>query len=145
MTGNDTAGPAPTGASRSTALSDLVLAAQKAGLSYGQMAEASKGAGRPEGMSKAWFQRLATNAVATAPGPDELAAVARALRKPLRIIQQAAASQWLAWEPIELSGYDDDMRHIIIVAAGMDPRERRRVRAMLDAATQIDHEDLTTS
>jgi hypothetical protein len=121
----------------------MVLAAQRAGMSYAKMAEASVGPNGEQGMSKAWFHRLATGSIATAPKPAELEAAARALGKPDRLIKEAAAAQWLGWESVELSGYDDDMRHIIVVAASMDPRERRRLRAMLEAADHADREDLS--
>lgn len=140
MTGTDTNTP---GRPRRARLSDMVSAAQWAGMSYAKMAEASGGPAGEPGMSKAWFHRLATDQVATAPKPEELEAVARALGKPLRLVQEAAASQWLAWESLELSGYDDDMRHIIVVAASMSPRERRRLRVMLEAGDQADREDLS--
>jgi hypothetical protein len=112
-------------------------------MSYAKMSEASAGPNGERGMSKAWFHRLATGGLTTAPKPDELEAVARALGKPVRLVIEAAASQWLGWESVELSGYDDDLRHIIVVAASMAPRERRRLRVMLEAADQADREDLS--
>nr|BEK68789.1 hypothetical protein KPHV_60160 [Kitasatospora purpeofusca] len=121
-------------------LSDMVAAAQRAGTSYGKMATDSVGRDGERGMSKAFFQRLATGGVLTAPKPEELEAIARGIRKPVRLVKEAAASQWLAWESVELSGYDDDMRHIIIRTAAMDPYERRRWRAMLDAAVEADRD-----
>lgn len=121
-------------------LSDMVLAANLAGMSYARMAAESVGPAGEKGMSKPWFARLAAGGVMSAPTPEELAAVARAIDKPLRIVKEAAASQWLGWEALELSGYDDDMRHIIIHAAGLDPQARRRLRAMLDAADQVDRD-----
>jgi hypothetical protein len=127
-------------AARPGRLSDMVLAAQRTGLSYAQMATRSVGPSGEKGMSKPWFQRLAVGGVLTAPKPEELEAVARGIGRPVRVIKEAAASQWLDWESYELSGYDDDMRHIIIHAAGMAPQERRRLRAMLDAADQVDRD-----
>jgi hypothetical protein len=125
---------------RAGRLSDMVLAANVAGMSYAQMAARSIGPNGEKGMSKPWFARLATGGVMSAPTPEELEAVARAVGRPLRIIKEAAAHQFLEWESYELSGYDDDMRHIIIHAAGMDPQGRRRLRAMLDAADQVDRD-----
>ncbi|WP_143676917.1 hypothetical protein [Kitasatospora sp. GP30] len=109
------------------------------------MAKRSIGPSGEKGMSKPWFQRLATGGVLTAPKPEELQAVARALRAPVRVVQEAAASQWLEWESVELSGYDDDMRHIIVLAAGMEPRERRRLRVMLEAVEQEERESKASS
>lgn len=119
-------------------LSAMVLEANRRGLSYMDMAKRSVGPEGQKGMSKPWFQKLATGKVVTAPSADELAAVARGIGALDRIVREAAAVQWLGWESVELSGYDDDMRHIIVRAASMDPRERRRLRAMLDAADEVD-------
>ncbi|MGW4810494.1 hypothetical protein ACWEPB_02465 [Kitasatospora cineracea] len=132
-------------AGRSGRLSDMVLEANRSGLSYGDMAARSVGPAGQRGMSKPWFQKLATGKVASAPSGAELEAVARAIGKPERLVKEAAASQWLGWESVELSGYDDDMRHIIVRAASMEPRERRRLRAMLDAAEAVDREESSTS
>lgn len=132
-------------AARSGRLSDMVLEANRSGLSYGDMAIRSVGPAGQRGMSKPWFQKLATGKVASSPSGEELEAVARAIGKPERLVKEAAASQWLGWESVELSGYDDDMRHIIVRAASMEPRERRRLRAMLDAAEAVDREESSTS
>lgn len=136
---------ATSGPTRPGKLTDMVLAAQRAGASYAKMARDSAGPNGERGMSKAWFQRLATGGLLTAPKPEELEAVARGIDKPIRLVKEAAASQWLEWESVELSGYDDDMRHIIIRAAAMPPIERRRLRAMLDAADQVDRESAANS
>jgi hypothetical protein len=143
VTGIDT--EATSGPIRPGKLTDMVLAAQRSGASYAKMARDSIGRAGERGMSKAWFQRLATGGLLTAPKPEELEAVARGIGKPIRLVKEAAASQWLEWESVELSGYDDDMRHIIIRAAAMEPRERRRLRAMLDAADQVDREGAANS
>lgn len=129
--------PVPT---RHGRLSAMVLEANRRGLSYMDMQVKSLGANGEKGMSKPWFQKLAQGMVLTAPRPAELEAVARAIGKPLRLVKEAAASQWLEWESLELSGYDEDLRHIIVRAAAMGPRERHRLRAMLDAAVQADEE-----
>jgi hypothetical protein len=129
---------AKSGPSRPGKLSDMVLAAQQRGVSYSQMASRSVGSAGEKGMSRAWFQRLAVGGLLTAPKPEELEAVARGIGAPLRLVKEAAAHQWLEFESFELSGYDDDMRHIIVRAAAMDPRERRRLRVMLDAAEEVD-------
>lgn len=126
-------------------LSDMVAAAQRAGTSYGKMAINSIGPNGERGVSKAYLQRLATGGVLTAPKPEELEAVARGIRKPILLVKEAAASQWLEWESVELSGYDEDMRHIIIRAAAMQPRDRRRLRAMLDAAEDAERESPAAS
>jgi hypothetical protein len=126
-------------------LSDMVAAVQRAGSSYARMAADSIGPAGERGMSKAFFQRLAVGGVLTAPKPEELEAIARGIRKPIRLVKEAAASQWLEWESVELSGYDDDMRHIIIRAAAMAPRDRRRLRVMLDAVEDAERESPAAS
>lgn len=126
-------------------LSDMVAAVQRAGTSYARMAADSVGPAGERGMSKAYFQRLATGGVLTAPKPEELEAIARGIKKPIRLVKEAAASQWLEWESVELSGYDDDMRHIIIRAAAMAPRDRRRLRVMLDAVEEAERESPAAS
>ncbi|MFE5582495.1 hypothetical protein [Kitasatospora sp. NPDC056531] len=126
-------------------LSDMVAAAQRAGTSYARMAADSVGPAGERGMSKAFFQRLATGGVLTAPKPEDLEAIARGIKKPIRLVKEAAASQWLEWESVELSGYDDDMRHIIVRAAAMAPRDRRRLRVMLDAAEEAERESPAAS
>lgn len=119
-------------------LSDMVLRAQQAGLSYQRMADRSVGSDGEPGMSKPYFQRLATGGVANAPQADELAAIARGIGEPLRLVQEAAAKQWLGFEATEVAGYDADTRRILVHVEGMDPLERKRLRAMLDAAQEVE-------
>ncbi|MGW3428031.1 hypothetical protein ACWDHW_08740 [Streptomyces melanosporofaciens] len=119
-------------------LSRLIRDANYMGLSYQEMADRSETAGYP--VSKPWLQKLATNAVNTAPTPERLEGIAAALRKPVAVIQRAAAIQFLNYQATELSGYDDDVRVIVAHLAGMDPRERKRWRRMLEAADQVDDE-----
>jgi len=135
---------APRVEGRNGPLSDMVCDANRAGLSYMDMQKRSVGPAGERGMSKPWFQKLATGKVASAPSAEELEAVARAIGRPDRIVKEAAARQWLGWESVELSGYDDDMRHIIVRAAAMEPRERKRLRAMLDAVDKVDREESAT-
>ncbi|MFD8088736.1 hypothetical protein [Streptomyces malaysiensis] len=119
-------------------LSRLVRDANYNGPSYQEMADRSEAAGHP--VSKPYFQKLATNAITTAPTPDRLRGIAAALRKPVAVIQRAAAIQFLDYQATELSGYDDDVRVIVAHLAGMDPRERKRWRRMLEAADRADEE-----
>lgn len=93
-----------------------------------------------ETLNKDFWWKMAKGLIPKAPAIAELQAMARSLRSPLRIVQEAAARQYLEWEALELSGYDDDMRHIIVRAAAMTPRERRRLRAVLEAADRADDE-----
>jgi hypothetical protein len=89
-------------------------------------------------MSKPYFQRLAVGGVSKAPNGEELEAIARGIGKPARLVKQAAASQWFGLEVQELSGYDDDVRHIVVRVADMEPQERRKWRAMIEAATDVE-------
>lgn len=93
-----------------------------------------------EVLNKDFWWKMSRGLIPKAPAATELRYMATALRKPLRYIQEAAAQQYLEWEAQELSGYDDDMRHIIVRAAAMTPRDRRRLRAMLEAADAADEE-----
>ncbi|WP_158717846.1 hypothetical protein [Streptomyces sp. NRRL F-2664] len=108
------------------------------GISYQEMSDRAEAAGHQ--LSKPYFQKLATNAVTTAPSPDRLRAIAAGLRRPLAVIQRAAAVQFLDYEATELSGYDDDVRVIVAHLAGMGAGEKRRWRAMIEAAEQADRD-----
>lgn len=108
------------------------------GVSYQEMADRAAAAGYP--VSKPYFQKLATYAVTTAPTPDRLQGIAAALRRPVAVIQRAAAIQYLDYRATELSGYDDDVRVIVAHLAGMEQGEKRRWRAMIEAAEQVQDE-----
>ncbi|HCA85502.1 MAG TPA: hypothetical protein DEQ61_08415 [Streptomyces sp.] len=105
------------------------------GVSYQEMADRSAADGHP--VSKPYFQKLATNAVSSAPSPDRLYGIAAGLRKPVPVVQRAAAVQYLDYQATELSGYDDDVRVIVAHLAGMRAGEKRRWRAMIEAAEQV--------
>ncbi|MER6778404.1 MULTISPECIES: hypothetical protein [unclassified Streptomyces] len=108
------------------------------GVSYQEMADRAEAAGIS--LSKPYFQKMATNAVTTAPTPDRLRAIAAGLRKPLAVVQRAAAIQYLDYQATELSGYDDDVRVIVAHLAGMGTTEKKRWRAMMEAAEQADRD-----
>ena len=118
------------------ALSRLVRDLNDAGTSYQRMADRAIDPETGETLSKPYFKKLATNAVTSAPTPSRLRAIAAGLRKPLTVVQRAAAIQYLDYRATELSGYDDDVRVIVAHLAGMDPAERRRWLAMMEAAEQ---------
>lgn len=115
------------------ALSQLVRSVNDdgRGVSYQEMADRAAAEGTP--LSKPYFQKMATNAVTSAPTPDRLRALAAALRTPLAVVQRAAAIQYLDYEATELAGYDDDIRVIVAHLAGMGKSERRRWQAMIEA------------
>lgn len=106
------------------------------GVSYQEMADRAEAAGAP--VSKPYFQKMATNAVTTAPSPDRLRGIAAGLQKPVQVVQRAAAVQYLEYQATELSGYDDDVRVIVAHLAGMGPTEKKRWRAMMEAAERSD-------
>ncbi|MDG9701729.1 hypothetical protein [Streptomyces sp. DH37] len=120
-------------------LSRLVREVNDAGVSFQQMADRAAAAG--EKGSKPYFQKLATNAVATAPSPDLLRGIAAGLRKPLTVVQRAAAVQFLDYQATELSGYDDDVRVIVAHLAGMEKIERKRWLAMIEASERAAREE----
>ncbi|MEU4502598.1 hypothetical protein [Streptomyces sp. NPDC024089] len=101
------------------------------GVSYQQMADRAEAAGFP--VSKPYFQKLATNSVASAPTPERLQGIAAGLEKPLPVVQRAAAVQYLDYRATELSGYDEDVRVIVAHLAGMEKGEIRRWKAMIEA------------
>lgn len=119
-------------------LSRLVREVNDDGVSYQKMADRSAALGHP--ISKPYLQKLATLGVATAPDPDQLQGIAAATGRPLSVVQRAAAIQYLDYRATELSGYDDDVRIIVAHLAGMDPRDRRRWRLMMEADEQAKSE-----
>lgn len=62
--------------------------------------------------------------------------MAVAMRRPVGVIQAAASKEYFDFEPAHLSGYDDDMRRIVIQAGAMDPEGRRKVRAWLESLAE---------
>lgn len=117
-------------------LSRLVREVNDAGVSFGQMAERAAAVG--EKGSKPYFQKLATNSVATAPSEDLLRGIAAGLRKPLPVVQRAAAIQFLNYRATELAGYDEETRIIVAHLAGMEKSERRRWLAMIEASERVE-------
>ncbi|MBB1252876.1 hypothetical protein H3146_05780 [Streptomyces sp. OF3] len=124
------------GHTRTTAaLTALVRGVNAAGTSFQAMADRAKAAGLP--LSKPYFQKLATGAVTTSPTEPRLRAIAAGTGRPLRVVQEAAALQYLGYEASGLAGYDEDTRVIVAHLAGMTPAARRRWRVMIEAADQI--------
>lgn len=119
-------------------LSRLVREVNDEGVSFQQMSDRAAAEGRE--LSKPYFQKLATNSVTTAPTPARLQAIAAGLRKPLAVVQRAAAIQYLDYQATELAGYDDDVRIIVAHLAGMKPKAKKRWRAMIEAAEQAEDE-----
>lgn len=123
------------------ALSRLILAALDEGLSYSQLAERGVDPKSEAGLSKQYLQKLARTPPASPPSPAQLRAIAVALRKSERRVKEAAAEQWLEYEALELSGYDEDVRIIVGHLAGKSKAEIRQWRAMMEAAEQAKRDD----
>ncbi|MET7795754.1 hypothetical protein [Streptomyces decoyicus] len=121
-------------------LSRLVRDANDDGASYQQLADRSADPETGKPISKPYLQKLATNAITTAPSAAQLRSIAAALRKPLPVVQRAAAIQFLDYKATELSGYDDDVRVIVAHLAGMKPAAKRRWRAMIEAVENVEDE-----
>lgn len=123
------------------ALSRLILAALDEGLSYSQLADRGVDPKTQTGLSKQYLQKLAKTPPASPPSPAQLRAIAVALRKSERRVKEAAAEQWLEYEALELSGYDEDVRIIVGHLAGKSKAEIRQWRAMMEAADQAKREE----
>lgn len=121
-------------------LSRLIREANDAGMSYQQMATKAVDPETGEQVSKAYLQKLATNVITVAPSANRLKAIAVALGRPVSVIQRAAAIQFLDYRATELSGYDDDVRLIVAHLAGMPPAEKRKWRAMMEAADRAERD-----
>ncbi|MER8042738.1 hypothetical protein [Streptomyces sp. NPDC094032] len=119
-------------------LSRMVREANDSGASYQDMADRAAGAGHS--ISKPYMQKIATNNVASSPSEDRLEAIAAAIGKPIALVKRAAAIQWLGYDATELSGYDDDVRIIVAHLAGMEPKDRKKWLAMIEAAEKADTE-----
>lgn len=118
------------------ALSKLVRDVQATGVSFQGMAD--RAARRGYSISKPYFQKIAAGNVTTAPTQERLPAIAAGLGLPVRIVQRAAAIQYLNYQATELAGYDDDTRIIVAHLAGKSPADRRRWRAMIEAEDSVE-------
>lgn len=136
-----TAAATKNGAAESTlgALSQLIQEANDSGITYQEMADRGVDpAGRK--LPKQWYQKLVKTPPVNAPSPDQMQAIAAAIRQPYRRVQAATARQWLQFEATELSGYDEDVRIIVAHLAGQSPADKRRWRRMIEADEQARRE-----
>jgi hypothetical protein len=122
------------------ALSQLIQDANDRGLSYQEMADRAVDADTGTRYYKQSLQKLVKNPPVNPPTVPQMKALANALGKPLRIIQAAAAQQWLMFEATELAGYDEDTRLVVAHMAGLSPADRRRWRRMIEAEDQARRE-----
>lgn len=115
------------------ALSQLIQEALDKGASYQRLADRAIDADTGATVSKAYLQRIVKNPPVNPPLPPEIGAIAAALGKPVRLIKEAVARQWLLYEATELAGYDAEVRIIVGHLAGKTPEELRMWRYMIEA------------
>ena len=127
--------PAPIGA-----LSQLIQEALDEGNSYQRLADRAIDPETGETVSKPYLQRVVKNPPANPPTPQMMRAIAAALDKPFRRIQEATAQQWLQYEATELAGYGNTVRIIVGHLAGMSESEKRKWQAMIEAAERAERE-----
>lgn len=138
--------PAPTPDAQSSApsplgaLSQLVQEALDAGASLRRLGEGAVDPETGESISWQYFQKLVKNPPASPPDPVQMRALAAALGKPYRRIQEATAKQWLQYEATELSGYDSEVRIIVGHLAGKSKAELMQWRMMIEAAERAQRE-----
>ncbi|GGV36531.1 hypothetical protein GCM10010293_39850 [Streptomyces griseoflavus] len=134
----DTGSEAP--ASPLGALSQLVQNVLDTGISLRRLGERAVDPETGEAISWQYFQKLVKNPPASPPDPIQMRAMAAALNKPYRRVQEAAAKQWLQFEATELAGYDEDVRIIVAHLAGKTAADKRRWRRMIEAEEQARRE-----
>ena len=127
--------PAPIGA-----LSQLIQEALDGGNSYQRLADRAIDPETGETVSKPYLQRVVKNPPVNPPTPQMMRAIAAALDKPFRRIQEATAQQWLQYEATELAGYGNTVRIIVGHLAGMPESEKRKWQAMIEAAERAERE-----
>jgi hypothetical protein len=133
----DAAATAPDqGAAESTrlgALSQLIQDANDRGLSYGEMAARAVDPETGTRLVKQALQKLVKAPTVNPPSIEQMRAIANAIGRPLRHVQEAVARQWLQYEATELAGYDSEIRIIVAHLAGKSPEDLRRWRYMIEA------------
>jgi hypothetical protein len=122
------------------ALSQLIQEALDKGDSYQRLADRALDPETGETVSKPYLQRVVKNPPANPPTPAMMRAIAAALGKPFRRIQEATAKQWLQYEATELVGYGNTVRIIVGHLAGMPESEKRKWQAMIEAAERAERE-----
>lgn len=122
------------------ALSQLIQEALDKGDSYGKLADRALDPETGETVSKPYLQRVVKNPPANPPTVPMMRAIAAALRKPFRHVQEATAKQWLMYEATELAGYDEEVRIIVSHLAGKTKSELLQWRMMIEAAERARRE-----
>jgi hypothetical protein len=111
-----------------------------AGISLRRLGERATDPETGQSISWQYLQKLVKNPPASAPDPVQMRALAAALGKPYRRIQEAAAKQWLQYEATELAGYDEEVRIIVGHLAGKTKAELLQWRLMIEAAERAQRE-----
>jgi hypothetical protein len=121
------AGTTPAGA-----LSQLIQDANNSGVTYQEMADRGIA---PDGnrLPRQWYQKLVKTPPVNPPSVAQMRAIAAAIGKPFRRVQEATAEQWLMYEATELAGYDEEVRIIVGHLAGKPKEELMRWRYMIEA------------
>lgn len=122
------------------ALSQLVQEGIDSGLSFRRLGERAIDPDTGEKISWQYFQKLVKTPPASPPSPIQMRALAAALGKPYRRIQEAAAKQWLMYEATELAGYDEEVRIIVGHLAGKSKAELMKWRYMIEAEDRAKRE-----
>jgi hypothetical protein len=119
--------PIPAGA-----LSRLIREVNESGITYQEMADRGID---PDGgkLPKQWYQKLVKTPPVNPPSPSQMRAIAAAIGKPFRRVQEAVAEQWLMYEATELAGYDEEVRIIVGHLAGKSKAELMKWRYMIEA------------
>lgn len=140
----DAAATAPDqGAAESTqlgALSQLIQEANDRGLSYGEMAARAVDPETGTRLVKQALQKLVKAPTVNPPTVPQMRAIANAIGRPLRHVQEAVARQWLQYEATELAGYDAEVRIIVGHLAGKSKAELMQWRMMIEAAERARRE-----
>ncbi len=119
--------------SRLGALSQLIQDALDTGESYQRLADRAIDPKTGETVSKPYLQQIVKTPPVNPPTLPRMGAIAAALGKPLRRVQEATAEQWLQYEATELAGYDEEVRIIVGHLAGKPKADVRRWRMMIEA------------
>lgn len=118
-------------------LSQLIQEALDEGKSLRELGKLAIDPETGEKISWQYFQKLVKTPPASAPNPVQMRAIAAALGKSLRRVQEATAEQWLDYRATELAGYGGTVRIILGHLGGMSEKDQRRWLALIEADEKI--------
>lgn len=133
-------GAAEQSAAPGGALSQLIQQALDKGDSYQRLADRALDPETGETVSKPYLQRVVKNPPANPPTVAMMRAIAAALGKPFRRVQEATAEQWLLYKATELAGYDEEVRIIVTHLAVKSKAELMKWRYMIEAEERAQRE-----